>query len=364
MRKLLQKLLTQPIIRFADKYASRPDKQRVHEALSSLLHKIQHNKTKKGLSLDFSETSKFIIFSDHHKGAKDHRDDFILSEKNYLAALTYYNDKQYTYCSLGDSEELWKNTIFSVVKHHRASFEKEKLFVERNAFIKVWGNHDLYWDNDPLAFFMLEKVYGKNIKVYAGVLLHIEIDKQPLSILLTHGHQGDLQSDGNWFSKWFVSTIWGPLQSYLRINPNTPANDQKLKSAHNTIMYEWTAKQKDLVLITGHTHQPVFNSLTHLERTYKRLDAARTSGATEVVKKLEAELQAGKVSGEASPRMENSKDTYFNAGCCCYSDGDITGIELDAHTIRLVEWKCEAGKSPRRIILEENNLKNLLEKTS
>jgi hypothetical protein len=33
---------------------------------------------------------------------------------------------------------------------------------------------------------------------------------------MTHGHQGDLQSDGNWFSKWFVSSIWGPLQGYLR----------------------------------------------------------------------------------------------------------------------------------------------------
>ena len=47
---------------------------------------------------------------------------------------------------------------------------------------------------------------------------------------MTHGHQGDLQSDGNWFSKWFVSDIWGPFQSYLRINPNTPANNDQLKT--------------------------------------------------------------------------------------------------------------------------------------
>lgn len=362
MRKLLQRLLTQPLIRFADKYASKPDKLRVHDALSSLLSNIQQNKTKKGLLLDFRETDKFIIFSDQHKGAKDYRDDFLLAEKNYLAALTYYNDEQFTYCSLGDSEELWKNNIFSVIKHHKPSFEKEKLFVDRNAFIKVWGNHDLYWDNDPLAFLMLEKIYGKNIPIYSGVLLRIEIDNKPLSFFLTHGHQGDLQSDGNWFSKWFVSTIWGPLQSYLRINPNTPANDQQLKSVHNMMMYEWTVLQKHLVLITGHTHQPVFNSLTHLERTYKRLDIARANGAIDMVKKLEASLQAGKVSGETSPRLENAKETYFNTGCCCYSDGDITGIELDTHTIRLVEWKSTDGKEPQRLVLEENDLRNLLEK--
>ncbi|WP_255501624.1 metallophosphoesterase [Olivibacter sp. SDN3] len=330
MRKLLQKLLTNPIIRFTDKYASRPDRARVHTALSSLFKHIQHGKSKKGLVLEFNGTSKLIIFSDHHKGSKDYRDDFLLSEKNYLAALDYYNQEEYTYCCLGDSEELWKNNIFSVIKHHKASFEKEKLFVKRDAFIKIYGNHDLYWDNDPFAFLTIEKVYGKKLKVYEGLVLRMFIDKKPLSFLLTHGHQGDLQSDGNWFSKWFVSNIWGPLQSYLRINPNTPANNRKLKSAHNTVMYEWTAKQKDLVLITGHTHQPVFNSLTHLERTYKRLHAARATGDITLANELEDELRAGKVSGEASTRYEDSKNTYFNAGCCCYNDGDITGIELDA----------------------------------
>lgn len=354
--------MTKPLIRFADKYSSKPERKRVHEALSSLLHNAQQRKNKKSLTLNFNETSKLIVFSDHHKGAKDNRDDFILSEKNYLAALTYYNQEQYTYCSLGDSEELWKNSVFSVVKHHKASFEKEKLFVDRQAFIKIFGNHDLYWDNDPLAFLTLEKVYGKKIKVYDAVLITLMIGNSPLSIFLTHGHQGDLQSDGNWFSKWFVSNIWGPLQSYLRINPNTPANNQQLKSAHNMMMYEWTALQKDLVLVTGHTHQPVFNSLTHLERTYKRLELARKTGDLEQIRDLEASLQLGKISGEISRRLEESKNTYFNTGCCCYNDGDITGIELDAHNIRLIEWKTTANGHSERIVLEENELKNLLER--
>jgi hypothetical protein len=124
---------------------------------------------------------------------------------------------------------------------------------------------------------------------------------------MTHGHQGDLQSDGNWFSKWFVSNVWGPLQAYLRINPNTPAYDNQLKSAHNAIMYDWTAKQSGLALITGHTHQPVFNSLTHLERTYIRLEAAKKSGNHTEIQKIEAELAAGKISGDTSPRLDYSK---------------------------------------------------------
>ena len=75
-----------------------------------------------------------------------------------------------------------------------------------------------------------------------------------------------MQSDGNWFSKFFVTKIWAPLQALLRINPNTPAYDQELKTEHNRMMYEWAMQQTDLILITGHTHQPVFESLTHFER--------------------------------------------------------------------------------------------------
>ncbi|RZK62755.1 MAG: metallophosphoesterase, partial [Pedobacter sp.] len=182
----------------------------------------------------------------------------------------------------------------------------------------------------------------------------------PLSIFLTHGHQGDLQSDGNWFSKWFVSNVWAPLQSFLRINPNTPAYDNQLKSAHNAIMYSWTAKQSNLALITGHTHQPVFNSLTHLERVYLKLNKAKLDGDTATIQKLEAELLAGNISGESSPRIEHSKNTYFNSGCCCYNDGDITGIEIGEGMIRLIKWKSAEGVS-NRIILEEASLELLID---
>ncbi|WP_243732418.1 metallophosphoesterase [Pedobacter metabolipauper] len=335
--------------------------KRIHEALSALFSKIKKDPGKRGLVLNFDNSSKIIVFSDQHKGIRNFVDDFALSEKNYLAALGYYNRESYLYCNLGDSEELWKNTLYGVIESNQATFEMEKLFLNRNAFVKIFGNHDLYWDNDPLAGFTLEKVYGQKVKIYEGLVLQMHILGTELNILLTHGHQGDLQSDGNWFSKWFVSNVWAPFQAFLRINPNTPAYDTQLKSEHNAIMYDWTAKQSNLALITGHTHQPVFNSLTHLERMYIRLDAARKDGDTQKVQEIEAEFIAGKISGETSPRLEYSKNTYFNTGCCCFSDGDITGIELEGGKIRLVKWKTDQDIGSRRIILEETELENLLD---
>jgi UDP-2,3-diacylglucosamine pyrophosphatase LpxH len=362
MRRLLQKLFSPLVIRLANKYASRPDRGRIHDALTKLLHDIVQRPGKRGRVIELSGSYRIVLFSDQHKGDRSHRDDFTGAEQNYLAALDYYNQNDYMYCNLGDSEELWENLVLDVIKHNQKTFDAEKQFLKRNAFIKLFGNHDLYWDNDPLASFMLQNMYGQKVKVYEGVVLKIPVGGKQLRMLLTHGHQGDLQSDGNWLSKWFVSTIWGPVQAFLRINPNTPAYDNQLKSQHNQLMYEWTAKQSNLVLITGHTHQPVFNSLTHLERTYIRLDEARKNGDEATVQKLEAELLAGNISGERSPRLELSKNTYFNTGCCCFSDGDITGIELENGVIRLIEWKKDVNGQPRRIVLEENSMESLLDK--
>jgi len=54
------------------------------------------------------------------------------------------------------------------------------------------------------------------------------------------------------------------------------------------------------------------------------------------------------------------KPTYFNSGCCCFSDGDITGIEIADGCIRLIKW--QTGKqASERYVLEERSLHELLE---
>ncbi|MEP6466324.1 MAG: metallophosphoesterase, partial [Parafilimonas sp.] len=146
MKNLLQKLLRQPVIKLADKFSSRPDKQRVFDSLTELHKKIIEGDEKKGLIVSFDTASqKFIIFSDEHKGAKNNADDFAVCEKNYVTALDYYFKEDYFFINLGDGEELWENNIFSVKKQNQLSFEKEKLFQQQKRFIKIFGNHDLYW---------------------------------------------------------------------------------------------------------------------------------------------------------------------------------------------------------------------------
>jgi len=361
IRKFLQRILTGPVIRLADRFSSRPDKTIIFKALGDLYLQIQQNKITKGLIIEPDPAKdKFIILSDQHKGAKNGADDFMICENTYLAALDYYDRQNFHYICLGDGEELWENNLFAVRDKNKLSVEKEKQFVQHEAFTKVFGNHDLFWDQDPFAPLQLKSMYDAPVKIYEGVVIKMTVAGKKLDIFLTHGHQGDKQSDGNWFSKFFVSRIWGPLQAFLRINPNTPAYNSQLKSLHNSMMYEWSSQQKNLLLITGHTHQPVFESLTLLEKLYKQFDAANFNKDEKLVASLSAELKARQME---QPVVSNQYDkilpTYFNSGCCCFSDGDITGIEIADGYIRLVKWEIE-GASFTRNILEEKKL-DLLE---
>ncbi|HEX8460418.1 MAG TPA: metallophosphoesterase [Segetibacter sp.] len=356
MRKFLQRLLQKRVSNLANRYSSRPDKERIHQALTNLYRKIATGNEKKGLLITLdSSVTPFIIFSDQHKGAKDGSDDFAFCEKNYLAALEYYNRNNFHFISLGDAEELWENNLASVKKHNTATFEMEKSFLQRNAFIKVFGNHDLDWDNSPLAGIELQNIYNQPVAIYEGVILRTGTATQPFDIFLTHGHQGDELSDGNWLSKWFVAKIWAPLQSYLSLNPNTPAYEDHLKTDHNRFMYEWIAAQQNTILITGHTHQPVFQSLTHIESLYRKLAMAKEVKDASLEVFYEKEIEKKKLKGQTLPDFTAYQPNYFNSGCCCFNDGDITGIEIADNKISLVKWEYQTGDEqiPVRVLLDE-----------
>ncbi len=361
MRQFLQSILRRPVLWISERFSSSPDKTRIYNALTKLFNNIIEEPGKNGLIIPLSEhNGKFIIFSDQHKGARNGADDFTNAEPNYLEALAYYYNHDFCFINLGDCEELWENTLLQVKKYNTKVFEAEKLFLLKNAYVKIFGNHDLYWSNDPFAALELETVYGIKLKVYEGVILTTPVGNKTLNIFCTHGHQGDAKSDGNWFSKFFIARIWAPLQAYLRINTNEPSNDIYKKTVHNEIMYEWSATQKDTIVITGHTHQPVFESLTHIERLHRQMQFARKSEDNDTIQKINTEIKAyQKRFDTISLDYSQMLPTYFNTGCCCFEDGDITGIEIDNGFIRLIKWKQADGKSIR-ILLEEKELQQLL----
>jgi hypothetical protein len=154
--------------------------------------------------------------------------------------------------------------------------------------------------------------------------------------------------------------VWAPLQSYLGINLNVPSANDHLKTAHNLFMYQWSKEENNPVLITGHTHQPVFASLTQLERLYKKFDTASRASDEAAIAALKKEIHFRQEEYDyVLGNYTKMKPYYFNSGCCCFSDGDITGIEIADGLIRLIKWQTKKGLA-ERVVLEEMGLGELL----
>lgn len=332
MRRILQYLLKRPLIWATNKFSAAPKKEIVFKSLSELLAAAEVDKDNRVRLLEGDAgAAKFIVFSDQHKGDKSWGDDFKTNETNYLAALKYYNDNNFTFIALGDTEELWKFRVDKILPVNEKALAAEAAF-QPERFFKTFGNHDLMWKNKIDVLLWLKKYFAMPLTVHEGILIKLRTAEKILNVFLTHGHQGDMMSDNNRFSTWIVAHLWMPLQRYLRINVNTPSNDYSLKNKHNIMMSDWSAEKQDLILVTGHTHVPVFASGKYFDHP------------------------SNNIPGKEQHFL---KPSYFNSGCCCYSDGDITGIEISDGYIRLIKWYDEEV-SPKRMVLEEKNMEDLM----
>ena len=363
LRKLLKKIFSKPVARLARKVSSSPNRIDVFASLDELLKGIRKEGTDKGVIIPFDiNAGKFIIFSDQHKGSGDLADDFVKAESNYVSALQFYRQQNFCFINLGDCEELWENSPKVVMENNKPSLTEENLFLQAGLYFRVFGNHDLEWKYALQQTQYLQPVFGSTLRVHEGVLLQCAYNDKTYSFFLTHGHQGDKRSDGNAFSKWVVATIWTPIQRFLEINLNSVSDSFGLVDKHNIIMHDWSATQPNLVFVSGHTHKPVFASLDHIDRLTKQLKRAEAVGNAAAVEVLRADLKKreAEYAGKTDTRVQ-PYPCYFNSGCCCFEDGDITGLEISEGFIRLIKWENKDKVSTRRI-LEESPLFYLFDK--
>lgn len=353
-RKFLQKIFKNPVTRIAQRVSSSPKKNDVFTSLNQLLTDIHGSKEDKGIIVPFDmNQSKIIILSDQHKGGGDLADDFHPAEKNYLAALKYYYENGFSYFDLGDCEELWESTPKTVIEQNRLSLLEEAKFLQTGRYYRIFGNHDLEWKYAIQQNLYLKPIFGSSLKVYEGIVLITQYNGVEYRIFLSHGHQGDQRSDGNAFSKWFVAAIWTPIQRYLEISLDSVSDYFELVDKHNIIMYEWSATQKNLLFISGHTHKPVFASLDHIDRLARQLEKAKAKNDLPQVTLINAQLEKRKEEYAGKKIVKTmAHPSYFNSGCCCFNDGDISGIEIENGYIRLVKWDAKENGSIRKVLEE------------
>lgn len=306
-------------------------------------------------SLELDE-AKFVFLSDQHKGTGDDADDFLASVTSYSDALGYYFDAGYTLLVVGDAEELWEDTPAAVLRTYPEILELENKFHEAGRYMRFWGNHDDEWRNRDQVKRHLGKFF-KDLSIRESQRLTVFDRGSDLGeIFIVHGHQGLFFADRfGWLSHLFVRFIWRPIQRIFNIKKNTPATDWRLRHRHDIAMYNWAVGVERLILIAGHTHHPIFPFPERTKRLAEELEAIRELS-------LDPEQLAA---AEADLRFAQAQEipSYFNTGCCCFSDGRITGIEIASGEIRLLRFPDDIGR-PFPQILDVADLREVLLKAA
>jgi UDP-2,3-diacylglucosamine pyrophosphatase LpxH len=332
----------------------------------------------KGLSKAFDEeateeheldldTVKLVVFSDHHKGARDGADDFRLCERAYTAALGYYLEEGHRLYVLGDVEELWENSPEEPLKAYAEVLELEGEFHRQGRYERFWGNHDDHWGRSAEVEKSLWRFFPE-LELREALKLRITSGGERLGLLfLVHGHQGTVESQRfAWFSKLIVRYIWRPLQRRFGFSATTPAKDWELRARHNQALFAWARSHPAKpLLIAGHTHKPVFGTSTPpkpehrpLAEVQEELAGARAKSPADEddVARLRAELawiEAIERSTEPAP-IPIEPPCYLNTGCCSFPDGDVTGIEIADGMVRLVRWPDDEDKALPKILVEDD----------
>ncbi len=292
---------------------------------------------------------KLVCMSDMHRGDGSGADDFAQNSLIYRCALEHYIENGFTYVELGDAEELWENDNFDQIYiTHTSVYELLAKFhdpdPEKTRYLKVWGNHDLYWKDNEAVY----RTLFPGIEIHEGIVLETGSNKGDGevtggAILLLHGHQADPKCSGEVaaVSRFFVHNFWPDLQRCGVKDPTRAALNPGLCNEVDKRLHGWASRndQGIAAIIAGHTHRAVFENLSLTERRY-----------------VESKIKTDGI------KIKNQPDgTYYNTGSCVHSLC-ITGIEItfeDGPCLRLIKWgQATEGNALtiQRTVLEETEL--------
>ncbi|MEJ2351738.1 MAG: hypothetical protein P8Y03_18280 [Anaerolineales bacterium] len=344
-------------------FLSRNPDNRPSQLLSNRALAKRLDQARKASPIRLDSENRYVIFDDHHKGGRTRADPFIQCEATYRAALDHYYDQGFTLIILGDGEELLEESIERVIEAYPEVLRSEARFHPEH-LMRVYGNHDIHWQVEEIVREYMDP-YFPQINYRQEVLFeYVDGDETSGELFLIHGHQGTIESDIlSILARWTLPT-YRNIQILTGFGSSTsPSRDACLRSQHDNRLYRWVSKKSKLILICGHTHRPVWSSKTHLDKLANQLHALlqlkpeeRPADYKEKVAQLMDEIREREAKYPACEDIVKTKPCYFNSGCCQYEDGDITGIEIEDGTIRLIKWGPEAAADVQRTVLEENDL--------
>jgi len=257
---------------------------------------------------DFDVNSKYIFFSDCHRGDDSVSDEFCRNQNIFSHALEFYFNNGYVYVEVGDGDELWEYPKFKHIRlAHSDVFAMLKKFFDDKRLIMLYGNHNNYLKNKNYVrknFYNFYDDYSQDIhNLFTGIIpyesLMLKNKSTSQEILIVHGHQGDLMNDQLWLlNMLLLRYFWRFMHVVGFQNPSSPARNHFKRHKIERTYKKWI-KKHEMMLICGHTHRQKF------------------------------------------PKDEELP--YFNTGCCIHSRG-ITGIEILEGKIMMVDWRITADR--------------------
>ncbi len=319
---------------------------------------------KRAKSLTLEHSSKVLILSDLHMGNGGRLDEFRQNSELVKTMLErYYLPEKYSLVLNGDIEELFKFSLESIVCQWSDVYDLFLKFGQNGFLWKTWGNHD--------AALLDNKEYRLASSLVESLKFHYGDE----TLLLFHGHQAAL------FMWQTCSMLSRAVIFFLRyiakpfgIKNFSVAYNSRQRFAIEQSIYKFSNQSK-IVSIIGHTHRPLFESLSKADflnyrieelcRAYSSADGKKRATIKLNIVELKSELDGcykkGKVSGLRSGIYNNlTIPSVFNSGCTIGKRG-ITALEIEGSTIRLVYWYN--GRQNRKYISERSNQPMALDST-
>ena len=186
--------------------------------------------------IQFTNSDKFILFSDCHRGDGSFADDFANNRNIYMHALNHYYQNGFQYIELGDGDELWENLFFKdVLEANKNVFLLLKKFYAENKLHMIYGNHDMVYRNPSIVKKNFSEYFdtmeGKKMPLMPELQFHegivLENSETLQEIFLTHGHQADFMNYVGWkFNRFFCSCI---VETFTSLgNKRSNKSSQKL----------------------------------------------------------------------------------------------------------------------------------------
>ena len=287
---------------------------------------------------DLTSDRRIVIFSDLHMGDGGKADDFLANGQMFSQVLSqYYYPHDYELILNGDVEDLQRFRMDSIARQWEGVYSVFERFLNAGRLYRIVGNHDMklidFNDFDTPLHEALRLRYGQ--------------DDQTLFVV--HGHQTrQMYAERNAGIDFILRYVAKPL----RISNRSVSHDSKRKLKVERRVYNFARDMKILPII-GHTHRPLFESLSKLDtikfeietlcREYPEAEGARRREVEERIEALKSELSAL----YEEPRFHAPTGSLYNENLlvpCMFNSGAVigsrgmTGIEVSGGEIRLVYW--------------------------